>query len=555
MVIPAQGSDQADEWLRLGFQAQMSGNLPAAQQHYEHALRLDPRHAVATNNLAIVFAQSNLINEALLTIERANILDDRNSVVVMNWGYMALDAERIDLAIEKATLAVAMDPKPETWMALASMMAIAGTAIEAIPMYNEILDKMPSHPVAGVNASFVQTLTDATPADLLKQRRRWYEANRFAGKLEPHDNDRSPDRPLRIGYVGGDFKNHSASFIFRHVLWNHTPAVEMYLYSTLPVDPMKDHTTKKFQELAGERWRDASAMSDEDLARQIRRDRIDILVDLAAHTQGGRLGVFTRKPAPVQVTAWGFAHGTGCPEIDYFFADPVAVPEAERGDFAEKIYDLPCVVTMDPPESYNIKGTSQPPYKRNGYITFGSYARYEKMSNQCLQTFAEILRRVPDAKMEFKDAAYRRPYSLRRIMALMPDVNPERLLFSIHTDHRDHLLAYQQADIILDPFPHTGGVVGLEQVYMGVPIVTRYGTQPGGRSTSSVLTAMGRTDWIAKTPEEYVDIAVRLADDPKYLAECRQTLRADLLKSPVIEGYAAAVEAAYRDIWGRWCKS
>ncbi len=157
--------------------------------------------------------------------------------------------------------------------------------------------------------------------------------------------------------------------------------------------------------------------------------------------------------------------------------------------------------------------------------------------------------------MEFKDHAYRRPFSMRRIMGLMDGIAPDRLLFSLATSHPDHMLAYQQADLCLDPFPHGGGVVGLEQLYMGVPILTLYGTQPAGRSTSSVLTAIGRPDWIARTPAEYIDKAVALAEDPRELAKARLTLRDELLKSPVVVGYVDKVEAIYKDIWGRYVAS
>jgi predicted O-linked N-acetylglucosamine transferase (SPINDLY family) len=334
--------------------------------------------------------------------------------------------------------------------------------------------------------------------------------------------------------------------IFGAVVLNHSKDFEVFLYSSLAVDPKADVRTKKFQDLGN--WRDISTLDDEKSEALIRADKIDILVDLSGHTNGGRLALFTRKPAPVQVTAWGFAHGTGCPEIDYFFADPVAVPEEERQHYAEKIFDLQCVVTYDKPE-YDLKGTSALPYHSNGCITFGSYARYEKLSDACLETFAEILRRVPSSRLQFKDGGFRRPYSIKRVLAAMPDISPERLLFSVATSHPEHMQAYQQADIMLDPFPHTGGVVGMEQIYMGVPVVTLYGTQASGRTTSAVLTAMGRKEWIAKSREQYIDIAANLAADIPALTKARKTLREELLASPVVKDYPKAVEAAYRQMW------
>ena len=555
ILCPAQGSSQADEWVRLGLEAQTTNKFSDAERHYRQALRLEPHHAIATQNFAVLYAQVNNPNEALLTIERASMFDGTHGVIYTNWAFMALEAERIDVALQAARKGVEVSPAPECKLALAMVLAAAGLPEEAIPYYNEILKVQPQHPAAGPNSCFVQTLTSATPPEMLAQRKKWYEANRVHGAPPTHQNDRSLTRPLRVGYVGGDFKRHSAAMIFGAVVLHHDKAqVETYLYSTLPVDPAADTVTKQFMDVAGANWRDVVGKNPAQAGELVRQDKIDILVDLAAHTNGGFLTLFTGKPAPIQVTAWGFAHGTGLPEIDYFFADPVAIPLEERAHYAERIWDLPCIVTYEPPVDYNLKGTSPLPYFKNEYITFGSYARYEKLSNAYLAVCREILLKLPEAKLEFKDHAFRRPYSIRRVRETMPDIAPERLLFSIGTTHQEHLLAYQQADLILDPFPHTGGVVCLEQLYMGVPMVTRYGSQPAGRTTSSVLTVMGRKDWIAYSQEDYIEIAVRLADDTKQLNQARKTLRQEFLESVVVKGYVQTVEAEYRKMWAIWAE-
>lgn len=554
MVVPSQGSGQSDEWIKLGVEAQVLNKLPDAQRFYQTALRLNPQDSIATQNLAIVFAQSSLLNEALLTIERAALMDDKHGVIQMNWALMALEADRIDDALKAARKAIEIAPNVNTRLALAMVLGTAGLPEQAIPLYNEILKEDPKHIQAGPNLCFVQTLTDLTPKELREARDRWYNINRYIGTHDLHKSvDKSLERKLRIGYMSGDFKTHSAAMIFKAVVCHHNKDnFDVFLYSTLPVHPEKDYRTKEFVECGT--WREIQALDDEKVDHMIRNDKIDILVDLSGHTNGGRLGVFARKPAPIQVTAWGFAHGTGVPEIDYFFADPIAVPLNERQYYAEKIYDLPCIVTYDVPSDFTYTGVSMLPYYRNEYITFGTYARYEKMSDQCLAAFHEILLRVPNSRLQFKDNAYRRPYSIRRILEIMKDIPKERLMFSISTNHIEHLQVYQQADIILDPFPHTGGVVGLEQLYMGVPIITRYGTQPAGRTTSAVLTAMGRTEWIGQTVTEYIDKAVNLANDIPTLTAVRKTLRKELMESPVMTGYCAAVEDAYKDMWRTYCK-
>lgn len=555
VIVPCSGAEQADEWVRLGVEAQSAGKFADAERHYRNALRLDPRNFIATQNLAVVYAQTGQLNDALLTIERATLWDPAPGVAWMNWGLMALEADKIDVALAMARRSLEKEPESvQCQVALALILGTAGEAKEAVEWYDRIVAKEPTHPVAGPNGCFVRTLTPALPAEMLAVRTAWYSAHRWRGVSRPNGNHRS-GVPLKVGYVSGDFKRHSAAMIFGSVIFNHDrTVVDPFLYSTLPVEPEKDEWTRKFLEVAGPNWRDISTYDDDQAETTIRKDGIDILVDLSGHTNGCRLALFTRKPAPIQATGWGFAHGTGIPEIDYFFGDPVAVPQDQRQHYAEQVYDLPCIVSYVPPVDYKLAATSGLPYHKNGYVTFGTYARYEKFSPECLATFAQILERVPDSRLELKDRAYRRPYSIQRVYEAMPTIAKERLLFSLDTSHPDHMLSYQRADLILDPFPHTGGIVSLEQLYMGVPVLTLYGTHPGGRTTSSVLTALGKTDWIAHSPEEYVEKAVVLSKDPQGLGLARKTLREEFLHSPVITGYAQAVERAYQAMWSRWSK-
>ena len=568
-IIPPSGSDPADEWLRLGVQAHTEGKLDQAELNYRQALRLDPRNLIATQNLAVALASRNNLNEALLTAERAAMMDGDTSLLHSNRALICLDSDRIDEALESVDRAVRIaeenptvafpDPYVQAMFTKALVSGTAGRAAQAAEAYEEILTREPLHPAAGPNSCFVQSLLDQTPEQLLFNRKRYAAAHRPPQPRNTrYPNDRNPDRALRVGYVGGDFKTHSAAMIFASVLLNHDARrVEPYIYSSLPVNAEHDDLTMKFFKATDreKRWRDLVPLNDDQAAELIEKDRIDILVDLAAHTSGGRLGVFFRRPAPVQATAWGFAHGTGMEEIDYFLADPVAVPENERQHYAEKIVDLPCIVSYLPP-SQAVRGVSAAPFASRDHFTFGSYARYEKLSDECLKAFGQILRQVPNAKLQFKDHAFRRPYSIRRVMGFMEGVAPDRLLFSISTSHQDHLLAYQQCDLCLDPWPHGGGVVSLEQMWMGVPTLTLRGRQPSGRTMASVLTAMGRTEWIAETVEEFIEKATVLATDEKWmreLASSRKTLREEFLKSPVVAGYPQAVEAAYHQMWKAWC--
>lgn len=570
-LLPAPGSDQTDEWIKLGTEAQLQGNFPKAETFYRSALRISPNNTIAIHNLAILQACTANLNDALLSMEKAVLFDDKEPVMYANQALICLESDRIDEGVDAATKAMtlAIDfPVPSTdpnadqlktagyvnaRLAYAMVSASAGHPEQGYLPYMQMLKVDPKHPAAGPNSCFVTSLMPIGPKDLIEPRKQWYLTNRVQRPRWPHKNDRNPDRILRIGYVGGDFKSHSAAMMFSNVILNHDRSeVEVFLYSSLPTDPEKDDMSAWFRK-ASATWREISGKSDDDVEAMIEEDAIDILVDLAGHTNGGRLGVFCRKPAPIQVTAWGFAHGTGIPEIDVFFADPVAVPQEERQYFAERIYDLPCIVTYRPPTDYQIKPSSSAPYYQNDYITFGTFTRFEKLSDECLAAYREILLRVPDSKMLFKDHAYKRPYSIRRVLAAMKDIDPKRLMFAGSSSHPEHLLAYQTVDILLDTWPHGCGVVTLESLYSGVPILTRYGTQPSGRTAASVLTSIGRKDWIAKDDEHFVENVVAWANRPHELAKARKTLREEFVSSPVVFGYCSAVEKAYRTLWKEWC--
>ncbi len=565
IIIPTFANEPADEWVTLGTEVHQAGKFAKAERYYTSALRIDPGHAIASANMAVVLAQLERLAEAMLHIDRAVLFDPNNPLIWADRTLIYLEAGYVETALESADKAMELTPDKPTdantgieengyqaaRMVRGVMCGNLGHPGDSIPYYRQMLEVDPKNVMAGQNACFAQSLIDSTPAEMLAQRKIWHAANSY-GRTWSHTNSKDPDRPLKVGYMSGDYKLHSAAMIFGNVILNHDPAqVSPYLYSTAPTDPEVDWMTRMFR--ATGQWRELNKVSDNDADDMIRADGIDILVDMSGVTNGGRLKLFTLRPAPIQVTAWGFALGSGLPEMDAFFADPIAVPLPERQHYSERIIDLPSIVTYRAPIEYNIAVSETSPLAKNGYVTFGSFGRFEKISDEYLAAIAEILRRVPNSRLRMKDHAYRRPHSIKRIWNALPDIDRRRIVFAGSTSHPDHLIASQQADIFLDPWPHNGGTSALEQLYMGVPIVTRYGTQPAGRLGASILTAMNRTGWIAYTPEEYIDIAVGMATCPEGLASVRKTLRDEFLASPVVAGYCGAVEAAYRGLWKEWC--
>jgi predicted O-linked N-acetylglucosamine transferase (SPINDLY family) len=354
-----------------------------------------------------------------------------------------------------------------------------------------------------------------------------------------------------VGYVSGDFRSHSAATTFAPILAHDPRQVTVVCYSDVAVP---DHKTALFASQVAT-WRTVAGWTDEALAEQVRADQIDILVDLGGHSGKTRLLMFARNPAPVQVTAWGYITGTGLDAIDAMFADAVVVRPEEHRSNAEEIVNLPSVVCMDPMAQLPDVGPS--PAIKQGALTFGCFNGSYKLSPAVLDTWAGIVAAVPGARMLFKSHGLDDAENRARVLAAFAShgVGLERVDVLGATTRDEHLAIYQRVDVQLDPFPVGGGVTTFEGLMMGVPCVTRLGDRISGRNSASFLTSVGLGELVARTPDNYLAIAIGLAERIEWLASLRSTLRERVLASPIgnREVYVRHVEAAYRTLWRRWC--
>ncbi len=427
---------------------------------------------------------------------------------------------------------------------------------EAIAGYDAALAIEPGHSLAHSNKIYALDFVEGLGFEEHQaERRRWFQmqASRIPVDLR-HSNPRDPDRRLVVGHVSADFRTHSAAFAFGPVLRRlDRSRFEVVLYSNSRTE---DTLTQAFR-AGADRWRQVADLTDDELAQRIRDDRVDILVDLSGHTDGNRLLMFARKPAPIQVTAWGYSTGTGIPAIDYLFHDTVGVPPAARPLFAERIADLPCQVGFEaPPDS---PGIGASPAMTRGYVTFGCFNRLFKVSAGAIELWSKILLALPGSRLLLKD----RLLDLAAPRATMIDafakrgIGTDRLELLGNTSRREHLAAHDRIDIALDPFPHNGGVSTWEALWMGCPVVARIGNSIPDRMSAAILASIGLDDWVAASDADYVAIALRKAGDVEGLASLRTRLRGliDASESGNPDRYAKAVGESYRAMWRRWCES
>jgi predicted O-linked N-acetylglucosamine transferase (SPINDLY family) len=305
------------------------------------------------------------------------------------------------------------------------------------------------------------------------------------------------------------------------------------------------------------RWHEVVGVSDDALAAQIRADRIDILFDLAGHTADHRLLVFTRRPAPIQITWMGYVGTTGVKEMDYLLADRFHVPPAAEVHYCEQILRMPHgYVCYDPPPIAPSVGPL--PALGRGFVTFGSFNNAAKLTSEVLALWAEIVRRVPRSRLLLASPALGGATARERIGSAFEAAggDRERLELRGGLAWPDLLAAYNTVDVALDPFPYSGGITTCEALWMGVPVVTCPGETFASRHSLSHLSNVGLTETVAGDRREYGDAAVRLAGDLPHLASIRAGLRDRMAASPLCDGdrFARDLLSILRDVWRQWCR-
>lgn len=365
-------------------------------------------------------------------------------------------------------------------------------------------------------------------------------------------NRPDPERPLRIGYIGGDFRAHPIGFAFLPLVDRHDRAVcEAYCYS---VYEAADRYTRYIAERA-DRWRNVALAPPAEIADLIRRDGVDVLVDLSGYTGIPTFDTLALRPAPVQASWLGYLSTTGLTCIDYRITDAFADPPGLAERFhTEKLLRLPhsqwcyrALVSIDPPPA--------PPCAANGFVTFGAFNQAAKISATTRRLWAEILKRVPGSRLLIVGVS---PGPATRLVLddfARHGVAPGAVHIQPRVSFDDYFRLIGDVDIALDPTPYSGGTTTCDTLWMGTPVLTLTGERSVSRSASSALGVLGLHDWIAATPEEYVAKGAAFARDPGTLARLRGSLRARMQASPLMDEFRFArdMEGLYRRMWRGWC--
>jgi predicted O-linked N-acetylglucosamine transferase (SPINDLY family) len=442
----------------------------------------------------------------------------------------------------------------EACVHLASLLADTGRMGEALTLYRRALENAPgdhrAHSAVVFDLGFH---ADDEPQVVLREARAWND--RHAAPLAPsrrtHPNDPSPDRRIRIGYVSPNFYQHCQSCFTLPLLSRHDRTnFEIFCYSdTERVDAWTDRIRAHV-----DHFRTTRDQTDDALNALIRQDRIDILVDLTMHMAHGRLLLFARKPAPIQICWLAYPGTTGLDTIDYRITDPFLDPvDADASAYAEESIRLPDTFwCYDPLTDEPIPGPL--PSAANGTITFGCLNNFKKINHRVLALWSRVLHAVPGSRL----LVLAPPGTARQRVSSTfskAGIDADRIEFIDRGPRLAYFDHYRRIDIGLDPFPYNGHTTSLDAFWMGVPVVTRVGSSVVARAGLAQAMNLGLPELIAATDDDYVRIAVELSQDLGRLAEIRGSLRARMRASPLMDAarFTRNLETAYRGAWQRWC--
>jgi predicted O-linked N-acetylglucosamine transferase (SPINDLY family) len=528
------------------------GQPDDARRQWLQLVDANPHDVAALNNLGALARQRRRADEALQWLERAHALRPDDPLTTGNLAQALSEQGQTTRARRLTEACLRLHPQDAGLHLVAGLAQVnQGDIEQAVDSFLAAVERAPTPNVPVSNALFASLYRDdSTPEADLALHGRW--ARRLPVPVPsmqpPCAPLATPRTALRVGFVSPDFRSHPVACFFAPLLPHfNRERLEIVCYSTAPAE---DEVTALIRGGA-HHWRSAASWSDEALAAQIRDDRCDVLVDLAGHTALNRLGVFRARPAPVQLTYMGYPATTGVPEIDGLIGDDMLLPAGTEAGFSERLLrlDRPWICYAPTAEA---PGVASSPALQNGYISFGSFNNYPKLSEATIRLWSRALLAVPQSRLCLRALALsdaglrerlpqrfeRHGVDPRRILALPPVAGQAAALD-----------AYRDVDIALDTVPFNGFTTTCDALWMGVPVIALEGDTYRRRVSATILRALGEPACIAGDAEQFVAIARRLAADPASLARDRASRRARFQASPL--GDARSLASALTTLFER----
>ncbi|WP_136807856.1 tetratricopeptide repeat protein [Desulfosediminicola flagellatus] len=534
-----------------------SADYAHAKTMFLEAIRINPDNITAYESLARTSEYLNEVQDVLKYYQKAIELDKDNIALLNNFGTFLSQHNNSGIAVNyfKRILeispgnAFALNNLGQALCNLREIRASCKCFMDALKSDNNFSD---------AHSNLLLTLhydTIFTAEDILSKHLQWEKLHTQSINLFQHPKPSDFTKKLRIGYVSSDFFSHSVAYFITPIIQAHDKDnYEIYCFSNVS---KQDDFTKKIRSIPQIHWRDIQNLNDFDTADLIYKEQIDILVDLSGHTVPNKLKVFAHKPAPIQISYLGYPDTTGLSTMDYRLTDTWADP-IETSDllYSEKLYRLSKgFLCYQPPDNSSLPSKS--PALSNGYITFGSFNNFTKISDGVISIWSNILQQTPNSKLLLKSKDLTGLAEERLLNDFEKyGIQQERIIRkSFVPSMLEHLEIYNQIDIALDTFPYNGTTTTLEALWMGKPVITLTGNTHVTRVGCSILQSLGLPELITYSPEEYVEKCTVLAASPEKIDELTRTLRELMMSSNVLNPamFTTELETVYRKMWETYC--
>ena len=586
----AAGGAVPQERLFEGIACMQRGDLAGAERTYRAILGEDPGHAQALHLLGYVVGLQGRWDESVALLTEATGLSQDDADLRFNLARSLRAQRRLEEAGQSLREALRLRPHfVEAWVTLGDILVERGRLDEAEDCYREgllagpefaeghynygnllhregrIAEAIASYRTAvEIRPDFVRAHSnlvyalnfsdDYSPEEIFHEHVAWARrhADPLSASAKPHANLREPGRVLRVGYVSPNFRDHAVTYFFEPVLMRHDPArVTVCCYSDVERPDSYTERLRSYQCV----WRETFGLSDDAVADMVRKDGIDILVDLTGHTDGHRLLVFARRPAPLQITWNGYANTTGMSAMDYRVTDAYADPPGATDHLhSERLIRLPEIYMPFLPPAGSPE-VCPPPILRNGYPTFGSFNAISKLGPRVIEVWCRLLQRVPQARLLLFTVPEGRARKRLEDSFASHGIDAGRIEFRGRLPFAEFLGAHAEADVALDPFPFAGTTTTCHSLWMGVPVVSLAGRSHVSRVGVSMLSNLKLERLVARDEEDYIAIAAELVQDADELSALRIDLRSRMAASPNTDGARLTrfLEQAYAAIWAEYC--
>ena len=535
------------------------GRLDAAIENFNKAIACQSDLAEAHSNLGVALYFQGKLDDAVGHCRQAVSIKPDYTRAYYNLGIGLYAQGEMDEAVNNFRAALALDPDyVEALYDMGNAFQALGKLEEAIASYHKALALKPDFAQAYNNLLFLHSYrASLPPQEYLTLARNWEQAcvtahDRKSARYRTFHRLPITGRRLRVGYVSGDFRQHSISYFIEQLFAHHDRArIELFAYST---NGEQDAVTERLQALV-EHWSNLAVDTDTSARERIEADSIDVLIDLSGHTAHNRIGIFANRAAPVQAHYLGYFASTGLTEMDYWIGDEILTPPEINSHFIEQVWRLPRVwVTYK-----TIADAPEPNWQpaQDGAVWLGSFNNLGKLTPATLALWAKILHALPQGQLLLKTKELANPVNRQSILDTMSShgISPQRIDLQPATAWADYMACHNRLDIALDPVGgHGGGTSTCDALWMGVPVIHELGSHVGSRFAASMLNAIGHPEWVAHSEAEYVDKVVALARNVEQRKALRPIQRGQMAHSPLCDAkdLATNLENAYFEMFERW---